>query len=141
MLTGNPPFFARDREKLFKEIKTGQIKFMKYMSKEAISLLEGLFIKDPDQRLGSGPNGVEKIKSHPFFKSIDWDAILHKNIKPPFTPKIKSKEDVRYIDPDFTTCTPKDSVNNGDSLSDSQDPYKGFSYDPVNDKIKENNEQ
>ena len=62
-----PPFYAKDREKLFKSIKAGSVKFPKYLSKEAVSLLEGLFIKDPDSRLGSGDNGVEMIKNHPFF--------------------------------------------------------------------------
>lgn len=100
------------------------------MSKEAISLLEGFFIKDPEQRLGSGPDGVQKIKDHPFFKTIDWDAILEKKIKPPFTPKMKSPGDTRYIDPEFTGCTPKDSLTTGESIPNSENPYGGFSYDP-----------
>ena len=54
--------------------------------------------------------------------------ILQKKIKPPFTPKIKSEYDTKYIDPDFTSCTPKDSVNEGESLENSNNPYDGFSY-------------
>jgi serine/threonine protein kinase len=137
MLTGMPPFYAKDREKLFKSIKAGSVKFPKYLSKEAVSLLEGLFIKDPDSRLGSGDNGVEMIKNHPFFSSIDWNAIYDKKIKPPFTPKIKNEYDTRYIDPEFTSCTPKDSVNVGESLDNSENPYNGFSYDPSKDIAKD----
>ena len=139
MLTGMPPFYAKDRDKLFKTIKTGSVKFPKYLSKEAVSLLEQLFIKDPDKRLGSGENGVNDIKNHPFFASIDWDAILEKKIKPPFTPKIRSEYDTRYIDPDFTNETPKDSVNIGDSLDNNENPYNGFSYDPSKEKNTESN--
>jgi RAC serine/threonine-protein kinase len=137
MLTGMPPFYAKDREKLFKSIKTGSVKFPKYLSKEAVSLLEGLFIKDPDKRLGSGDDGVKMIKNHPFFSTIDWNAILEKKIKPPFTPKIKSEFDTRYIDPEFTSCTPKDSVNVGDSLDNSENPYTDFSYDPSKENVKD----
>jgi protein-serine/threonine kinase len=139
MLTGMPPFYAKDREKLFKTIKTGNVKFPKYLSKEAVNLLEQLFIKDPDSRLGSGENGVNDIKNHPFFASIDWDAILEKKIKPPFTPKIRSEFDTRYIDPDFTNESPKDSVNVGESLDNNENPYTDFSYDPSKEKNNEGN--
>lgn len=50
-----------------------------------------------------------------------------KKIKPPFIPKISSDIDTRYIDSEFTNCTPTDSYNPGDSLEDS-DKFNGFSY-------------
>lgn len=31
-------------------------------------------------RLGAGPNGIEDIKNHEFFTSIDWDALLKKEV-------------------------------------------------------------
>lgn len=31
-------------------------------------------------RLGAGPNGIEDIKHHEFFTSIDWDALLEKEV-------------------------------------------------------------
>ena len=61
MLTGMPPFYSRDREKLFKMIRFGNVKFPKYLSIEAVDLLQGFFIKDPDKRLGS--YGVDDIKN------------------------------------------------------------------------------
>ena len=140
MLTGMPPFYNKDREKLFHTIKTGQVKFHKYLSKEAVDLLEKFFIKDPEQRLGSGPNGLENIKSHPFFASINWESILAKKIKPPFTPKLRSDTDTRYIDPEFTSCTPKDSYNAGESLNDNENPYVGFSYDANKEAEKGDNQ-
>ncbi len=91
-------------------------------------------MKNPDQRLGCGDDGINNIKSHSFFKSIDWDAIYNKKIKPPFIPKIKSEVDTRYIDSEFTNCTPTDSYNPGDSLDNNENPYKDFSYN--NDQLK-----
>jgi len=136
MLTGMPPFYNNDREKLFNSIKSGQVKFPKYLSKEAVDLLQKFFVKDPEKRLGSGPNGLNDIKSHPFFSSIDWDSILAKKIKPPFTPKLKSPTDTRYIDQEFTNLSIKESIGTGDSLNPEDDPYGGFSYDP--NKANEN---
>jgi len=133
-----PPFYNNDREKLFNTIKAVNIKFPKYLSKEAVDLLQRFFIKEPENRLGSGPKGLENIKSHPFFASINWDSILAKKIKPPFTPKLKSATDTRYIDQEFTTL-PKDSLGTGESLDPEQDPYGGFSYDPYKGNEKEDN--
>ena len=128
MLTGIPPFYSKDREKLFKTIKSTQVKYPKFLSKDAVDLLEKFFVIDPEQRLGSGEHGLDDIKAQPFFKSIDWNAILEKNIKPPFTPKLKGPTDTRYIDPEFTTCTPKDSsVVGGTSLENESNKYEGFS--------------
>ena len=78
MLTGMPPFYNNDREKLFNSIKSGQVKFPKYLSKEAVDLLCKLFIKDPEKRLGSGPNGLNDIKSHVFFSSFNWGKYMKK---------------------------------------------------------------
>ena len=124
-----PPYYSKDREKLFNSIKTEQVKFYKYLSKEAMDLLTKLFIKDPEKRLGSGPNGLKDIQSHPFFASIDWESILEKKIKPPFTPKLRSETDTRYIDPEFTSLAPTDSYHAGESLNDNENPFFGFSYD------------
>jgi len=137
MLTGMPPFYNKDREKLFNTIKTGQVKFPKYLSKEAVDLLEKFFIKDPENRLGSGPNGLQDIKSHPFFATINWESIINKNIKPPFIPKLRNENDTRYFDPDFTEDTSKDSYNAGDSLNENENPYVGFSYDANKEGEKE----
>ena len=124
-----PPYYSKDREKLFHTIKTEQVKFPNFLSKEAVDILTKLFIKDPEKRLGSGPNGLEDIKSQPFFSSINWDSILEKKIKPPFTPKLRSETDTRYIDPDFTSLAPTDSYHAGEILNYNENPFVGFSYD------------
>jgi hypothetical protein len=43
------------------------------------------------KRLGCQPGAGEKaIKTHPFFRSIDWIALDAKQIKPPFKPRVVS---------------------------------------------------
>lgn len=128
MLTGLPPFYHKDRDRLFKNIKTSNLKYPSFLSQNAVNLLKSLFIKEPDKRLGSGPKGVEELKSHPFFKSIDWNLILNKKIKPPFLPKLNSETDTPYIDNEISSLASVDSFNGGDLTEVEDSQYKEFSY-------------
>lgn len=38
--------------------------------------------KNPKKRLGY--KGAEDVKKHPFFKDVDWEALLNREIPPPF---------------------------------------------------------
>lgn len=42
---------------------------------------------NPEKRLGSGPSGVEEIKSHSWFSSLDWGAIQQRSAKAPLQPE------------------------------------------------------
>ena len=132
MMTGLPPFYSKDRDKLFNNIKQGNIKYPVYLSKDAVGILQAFFTLDPDKRLGSGSDGIKKIKNHSFFKNIDWEAIFNKKIKPPFIPRISSDSDTKYIDSEFTNLNPIDSYNPQDLL-DGDTEYVDFSYNK--DKI------
>ncbi|KAJ2723663.1 hypothetical protein GGI07_002458 [Coemansia sp. Benny D115] len=56
------------------------------VSYDCISAMRGFLNKDPSQRLGCGPGGMEAVKSHPFFASINWDLLEAKQLEPPFAP-------------------------------------------------------
>ena len=47
-----------------------------FLSAEAQSLLRQLFKRNPQNRLGAGPDGEEKLKKHEFFNGIDYNALL-----------------------------------------------------------------
>lgn len=55
LVTGNPPFYSRDVEKIYHSIQNDEIDFPPHveLSPEIKMLLEGLLIKDPKRRLGS----------------------------------------------------------------------------------------
>jgi len=63
--------------------------------------------------LGSGVNGALDIKRHPWFQRVDWDAILNKQIRPPFIPKIKNEIDVSCFDDEFVSGEVQSVSENG----------------------------
>ena len=103
MICGIPPFYVQDVDKMYYLIKNEKIKFDKkfLVSKDAKDLISRLLDKNPENRLCSH-NGIEEIKTHPFFKNIDFDAILRKEVEAPYIPKITNSTDVRNFDELFT---------------------------------------
>jgi len=128
MLTGLPPFYTNDREELFERIKLGSIKYPNNFSPSIKDLLTGLFIKDPEKRLGSGPDGAKNIKKHAWFAGVNWDAFLRKEVKPPFKPVIKGELDLSNFDPEFTE-TSVESVKTNTFGSNSYGSFDNFTYD------------
>jgi len=45
-------------------------------------------------RLGSSLEDAKEIKSHPFFKNIEWEQLKKKKNQPPFKPILKGKRDL-----------------------------------------------
>ena len=88
MLLGQSPFRGDDEEEIFEAILEDEIVYPINLSKESVSLLQKLLMKDPHKRLGYGPNDAEDIKKHAYFKHVKWDKILNKEVSPPYKPKI-----------------------------------------------------
>lgn len=116
MLTGLPPWYTTDRQKLFERLRRATLKFPFYVSRPAASIIQGMLTRDPSTSLlfprnikpllticavlccavcvltwialdeRLGANGVEEIKAHPFFAAVDWVALYERRITPPFNP-------------------------------------------------------
>lgn len=109
MLTGLPPFWDKDRKKLYDRILNEDIKIPKYLSQEAQSLLRGLLRKEPTLRLGS-ILGMKEIKDHIWLSRVNWDFVYKKKTNPPFRPNSsKSNFETEHLsasikDPVFECC-------------------------------------
>ncbi|VAI05956.1 unnamed protein product [Triticum turgidum subsp. durum] len=86
MLTGKPPFFGGNRDKIQQKIVKEKMKLPTYLSSEVHSLLKGLLHKEAGRRLGSGPGGSDEIKNHKWFKAVNWKKLEARQIKPSFCP-------------------------------------------------------
>jgi len=123
MLKGNPPFRNKNKKKLQDEICSKKIAMSSYWQKDTHSIIRGLTMKDPSQRLK-----LAEIKAHPFFSSINWQHLLEKNTVPPFVPATpKGDLDVSNFDEAYINKPISWSI--GPALSNSQeDQFKGFSF-------------
>uniref|UniRef100_A0A8C5TZ21 non-specific serine/threonine protein kinase n=1 Tax=Malurus cyaneus samueli TaxID=2593467 RepID=A0A8C5TZ21_9PASS len=127
MLTGTLPFQGKDRKETMTMILKAKLGMPQFLSPEAQSLLRMLFKRNPANRLGAGPDGVEEIKRHAFFSRIDWNKLYRREIHPPFKPATGRPEDTFYFDPEFTAKTPKDSPGIPPSANAHQ-LFRGFSF-------------
>ncbi|XP_035176681.1 ribosomal protein S6 kinase alpha-3 isoform X3 [Oxyura jamaicensis] len=127
MLTGTLPFQGKDRKETMTMILKAKLGMPQFLSPEAQSLLRMLFKRNPANRLGAGPDGVEEIKRHQFFSKIDWNKLYRREIQPPFKPATGRPEDTFYFDPEFTAKTPKDSPGIPPSANAHQ-LFRGFSF-------------
>uniref|UniRef100_A0ACB8FIB1 Ribosomal protein S6 kinase alpha-3 n=1 Tax=Sphaerodactylus townsendi TaxID=933632 RepID=A0ACB8FIB1_9SAUR len=127
MLTGTLPFQGKDRKETMTMILKAKLGMPQFLSSEAQSLLRMLFKRNPANRLGAGPDGVEEIKRHHFFSTIDWNKLYRREINPPFKPATGRPEDTFYFDPEFTAKTPKDSPGIPPSANAHQ-LFRGFSF-------------
>ncbi|KAK0089341.1 hypothetical protein PV325_007885 [Microctonus aethiopoides] len=125
MLTGALPFQGANRNETMTQILKSKLGMPYNISSEAQMLLRVLFKRNPANRLGSG--GVQEIKNHVFFASIDWDALYRKEVTPPFKPAVSHEDDAFYFDSEFTCKTPRDSPGLPPSAN-AHELFRGFSF-------------
>uniref|UniRef100_A0A8C7TNK6 Ribosomal protein S6 kinase n=1 Tax=Oncorhynchus mykiss TaxID=8022 RepID=A0A8C7TNK6_ONCMY len=131
MLTGSLPFQGKDRKETMVLILKAKLGMPQFLSPEVQSLIRALFKRNPANRLGAGPDGVEEIKRHHFFGNIDWNKLYRREIKPPFKPAVGRPEDTFHFDPEFTSRTPTDSPGIPPSDNTHQ-LFRGFSFVATN---------
>ncbi|XP_025958147.2 cAMP-dependent protein kinase catalytic subunit PRKX isoform X2 [Dromaius novaehollandiae] len=56
-------------------------------------LIKKLLVVDRTRRLGNMKNGADDVKRHRWFRSIDWDAVPQRKLKPPIVPKVSNDGD------------------------------------------------
>lgn len=105
MLVGIPPFFHKNKHRMYFLIKESPVNFpdpVKHgidISPDARDLIKKLLDKNKKKRLGS-QGDVKEILQHPFFSSIDFEKLLNKELVPPYRPQIS--DDLKYFDQKLT---------------------------------------
>ncbi|XP_053697413.1 protein kinase C [Sabethes cyaneus] len=128
MMAGAPPFEADNEDDLFEAILRDDVLYPVWLSREAVSILKGFMTKNAAKRLGC-TDGENQIRTHPFFKDMDWEALEQRKVRPPFRPRVRSARDALNFDTEFTkedpvlTPVPKDIIR-----CINQEEFAGFSF-------------
>lgn len=89
MNAGIDPFNDEDPMLIYQKILKGKIKFPSSFNANAKSLVKHVLEADLSKRYGNLKGGVDDIKNHRFFKGVDWNQLVSKQIKAPYTPKVR----------------------------------------------------
>jgi len=125
MLTGLPPFYSTDVQQMYSKIMRANLAIPENISPEARAILQGLLERDPKKRLCD----PKQIKAHVFFRGINWEKLLAKEVQPPFIPQVKGKTDTSLVDPIFTSEEAALTYDPGSHLTVSQQQnFMNFTY-------------
>jgi len=135
---GAPPFTGPDLASIFQRITCCDIEWMEdvHVPDEGKDLIHCLLTTDPEQRIGSGPNGIADVKAHPFFSGVDWATLLEKEAM--FIPQPDDAIDTGY----FVEKSDDDSVahwsfDSGESSSSNvDDEMSQFTASPDEDDVQ-----
>lgn len=130
MMTGMPPFNAKSRTQLQKQITVGKLKYPSFLSRHAQNFLKGVLTRDVDKRLGSGPDGSKDVMKHPFFSCINWDKLQRREVPSPFKPSTHGVNSVENFDKMWTEQSPTDSPAGTPTNLESM--FHGYTYSAPN---------
>ncbi|KAM3873718.1 G protein-coupled receptor kinase 5 [Diretmus argenteus] len=119
MTAGRLPFRARGERlkeaEIERRIQTEKEKYGKKFSGAVKDLCCSLLTKDPKRRLGCQDSGGKSVKSHPFFKTVNFRMLEAGLVEPPFKP-----------DPRLVYCSDVQDIEEFSTI-------KGVSLDEVDD--------
>jgi protein kinase A len=96
--SSHPPFCDDEHLKLYEKIIAGRIKWPAYFDPNAKDLLRHLLTSDLTKRYGNLKDGSEDIKNHPWFRGVDFNRVLSRQIRPPYVPTIRGDGDASHFD-------------------------------------------
>ncbi len=129
MIVGLPPFYSENIKEMYELILAAPLNFPASVPMDAQNLLRGLLERDERKRLGSSVADGAEIRSHPFFKDIDWEKMMRKEMTPPFVPNVSNiRDSTKYFDEEFTSERPVDSVCISTGNSSHKEDFADFNF-------------
>jgi serum/glucocorticoid-regulated kinase 2 len=129
MMSGLPPFYDQNMQRMYDKILHAQLRFGAHITPDSKTILTGLLQRKVDDRLGS--KGPKEIMDQPYFSDLDFDKVLNKEYDPEFKPPNKNGDlDTSNFDLEFTSERPEDShvVSNMSSDQIEKSKFDGFTY-------------
>ena len=131
LLTGGSPFVANNDGAIKSKILKSKPTMPYFIGPDAKDLLTRLLNKNPKKRLGGNmPKDMLTIKTHRFFRKINWDRLGRRELEPPFKPLITDPELAENFSDEFTGLALSPAPTNDGWLSATvkDNPFGGFSY-------------
>lgn len=117
MLAGIDPFNDDDPMLIYQKILKCKYQFPRNFDSHAKSLVKHLLVMDLSKRYGNLKKKAEDIKRHRWFKNLDWNELVNKNIKMPYVPFVPSSGDTSHF------MEYPDSYSNAPALTTAHDPF------------------
>jgi len=131
LTVGIPPFYSRNVNEMYNKIQHGVLRFPPFLSDPCKDIITRLLNRDPKKRMGSAKD-FEELKEHQFFKSINFDHLYAKKIKPTFKPALganAAETDTSMFDEQFLNEPVVDSVVPDGNLGSADNAeFQGFTY-------------
>lgn len=128
MLLQQSPFNGEDEDDIYDAILADEPLYPTHMPRDSVAILQKLFVRDPELRLGSGPTDAQEIISHAFFRNINWEDLYYKRVPVPFIPTSQSKADTSNFESEYTSRTPLLTPVQGALTKAMQEEFREFSY-------------
>eukprot|EP00554_Chaetoceros_debilis_P005695 CAMPEP_0194077686 /NCGR_PEP_ID=MMETSP0149-20130528/4273_1 /TAXON_ID=122233 /ORGANISM="Chaetoceros debilis, Strain MM31A-1" /LENGTH=846 /DNA_ID=CAMNT_0038758787 /DNA_START=241 /DNA_END=2778 /DNA_ORIENTATION=+ len=84
MMTGLPPWYTTDREKLYQRLRSAPLVIPSFFSPQVSDCIAGLLQRNPRQRLGV--RGKRSVMAHDFFRGLDFREVIARRVQPPIRP-------------------------------------------------------
>ncbi|KXT02411.1 hypothetical protein AC578_7853 [Pseudocercospora eumusae] len=137
LLTGSPPFGGNNHAKIQQNILKQKLQLPYFLGPDAKDLLTRLLRKEPHKRLGGTTSkGIKELKSHRYFRKIDWKKLERRELEPPIQPLVTDPELAENFSADFTDLPLSPVMSRASktfeftptSAAAESNPFGGFSY-------------
>ena len=98
MLTGKTPFVADNPMDTYKLILKNVPKWPSGLEGAGKAAVKRYLTKNSNERMGNGKHGEEEIKRHKFYKCIEWNRLLSRELEAPYDPFVNFEEDTSNFD-------------------------------------------
>ncbi|KAK9511041.1 hypothetical protein O3M35_005690 [Rhynocoris fuscipes] len=86
LCSGFTPFFSRVVDNIFKNILNCDVKYPKRFSNELRDLINNLLNKELTERFVTNFENIFNLKSHEWFKNVNWELIANRAVRPRHIP-------------------------------------------------------
>ncbi|KAG0171766.1 hypothetical protein DFQ30_000449 [Apophysomyces sp. BC1015] len=126
MLAGITPFWADKHVDMFQRVLEDPLEFPSHFEPITCDFLSGLLEREAYERLGW--SGADQIKTHCYFKDINWTDVAERRLQPPYIPILESDTDMSNFDDVFVNMSPRISQTSSNELL-LDDPFDQFTFD------------